>query len=215
MKTEVILNRALENGSIRQSSKTGYFSLTDLIQTYTDTTGETKQLHNYLGSIPTRKFMQALAQDQGVLVNELLVTRRGRYNGGTWAHPYIFVDLAMWLSPEFKVVAIGWIYDNLVKFRNSSGDSFSTMNSMLDRAYNIGRQYWIYPKVANLVASAVGLESCAKDRWQHATEEQLKLRDELQAQIIRFAYGKLGVDPVDCAKRAIREYFDIQKMLKD
>lgn len=37
---------------------------------------------------------------------EVIRTRRGKY-GGTWVHPYIFLDFAVWLSPVFKMWAMG------------------------------------------------------------------------------------------------------------
>ena len=35
-----------------------------------------------------------------------IVSKSGRYDGGTFAHPYIAFEFASWLSPEFKLYLI-------------------------------------------------------------------------------------------------------------
>ena len=36
---------------------------------------------------------------------------RGKYNGGTWMHPMLFIDFAMWINPSFKYDVLKFVYD--------------------------------------------------------------------------------------------------------
>lgn len=41
--------------------------------------------------------------------------------------PLMFLDFAMWLNPTFKVKVLKFIQDEMIKFRNLSGDAYPTM----------------------------------------------------------------------------------------
>jgi hypothetical protein len=45
-------------------------------------------------------------------------------NAGTWMHPYLFIDFAMWLNPTFKVKVIKFVSDEMIKYRNEAGDAY-------------------------------------------------------------------------------------------
>lgn len=60
--------------------------------------------------------------------NNVLIQSRGK-NGGTWMHPLLFIDFAMWLNPAFKVKVLKFVYDELIKFRNLAGDAYPRMCS--------------------------------------------------------------------------------------
>lgn len=51
---------------------------------------------------------------------------RGK-NGGTWMHPILFIDFAMWINPSFKYDVLKFVYDELIKFRNLAGDAYPRM----------------------------------------------------------------------------------------
>jgi len=46
---------------------------------------------------------------------------RGK-NGGTWMHPILFIDFAMWINPKFKVKVLKFLHDKLIKHRIDTGD---------------------------------------------------------------------------------------------
>lgn len=48
-------------------------------------------------------------------------------NAGTWMHPILFVDFAMWINPKFKYDVIKFVYDEMIKFRNLAGDAYPSM----------------------------------------------------------------------------------------
>ena len=54
---------------------------------------------------------------------------RGKYSGGTWMHPMLFIDFAMWLNPYFKYDVLRFVSDEMIKYRNLAGDSYKTLAS--------------------------------------------------------------------------------------
>lgn len=185
MKTAVIMTRQDMNGLvIRQNSKTKFFNATDLIEAYNRKTNESKRIQNYMDNENTRRYIIALAEaeslnssNQSDLENGLLETKRGKY-GGTWMHPYLFIDFAMWLSPEFKVTVIKWVYDNLIKTRNEAGDSFKEVNSALFEQ-KPNRAPHEYSNEAKMINKLVFNDPSGGQRNQ-ATERQLSLLKSLQ-----------------------------------
>ncbi|MCF7741140.1 MAG: KilA-N domain-containing protein [Candidatus Marinimicrobia bacterium] len=195
--------------TIRQRTKDSYFNATDLLKIYNKATGSKKQLAVFLRQKGTNDFSRVIerkenlkGEDTGLLLENIkgedsnLLTKtdtgqvgikkkayektRGR-NGGTWLHPYLFLDFAMWLSPEFKYQAIKWIYDNLIKFRTQSGDHFKEMSKAIKKHF-IDRfdkepPPEVYRTEAREIKKLVGLKD-GQD-WNNATEQQLKLRDRL------------------------------------
>jgi hypothetical protein len=48
-------------------------------------------------------------------------------NSGTWMHPLLFIDFAMWINPEFKYDVLKFVYDQLIQYRNEAGDTYREM----------------------------------------------------------------------------------------
>lgn len=59
--------------------------------------------------------------------NSPYLKSRGKYNGGTWMHPLLFIDFAMRLNPSFKVKVLRFVYDQLIQYRNDAGDAYKEM----------------------------------------------------------------------------------------
>lgn len=184
MKTEVIMVRFIEDREVRQKSKSELFSANDLLRIINRKRVEdelpTVSFHQYMQIHSTKEFINELSIQQNKTVDELIYANK---KNGTWVHPYIFLDIALWAYPKLKVKVYEWIHDSLLQYRNKSGDSFKEMNIALDAAFNIGGRYWIYAQVANKIADycKVGFED---DRWNTATQEQLQLRDAIQNAVI-------------------------------
>ena len=181
MKTSVIMKRELNGVTVRQDSKNSFFNATDLVEIYNKTSGGQKRIQNYLDNKSTREFMVALAQAENLnssnwsdLENGLAITKRGK-NGGTWVHPYLFIDLAMWLSPDFKVTVIKWVYDNLIKVRNDAGDTFKEVNEALFNQYPNSPPF-AYSNEAKMINKVVFNDSNAGQRNNANEAELLELR---------------------------------------
>jgi hypothetical protein len=178
MKTAVVMKRELFGREISQNSKNSFFSATDLIRA-----GNAWRIANYLSPIDltawlrkqsTKDFIEELERQFPVVK----ISARGR-GQHTWLHPYLFIDLALDINPKLKVQVYSWLYDSLIQYRNSSGDSYKKMCSTLGR--------WIpryqCPEAFQAVADIIRI-NCGVSNWQTATQEQLQLRDKIHEYVI-------------------------------
>jgi hypothetical protein len=175
MKTEVVMRRSFFGGAIRQKSKSTYFSATDLVNQANEIRDKKFNLSKWLHNDSTQAFIQEIEKTYDCKAVEVT---RGCY-AGTWVHPMLFMDLALTLSPKLKVTVYEWIRDELLKFRDDSGDSYKLMSGALFERYPDKQRFGRYiPKVALTIKNA-----CRVKDWESATENQLKLRDTIHQNI--------------------------------
>lgn len=177
MKTEVILKRPFMGSEIRQKSKTSLFSATDLIRIGNVKRRELEKpvfnLTAYFKKSSTIEFIEELQKSN----ERVIIKGRGR-NACTWVHPLLFIDLALSLDPKLKVEVYQWLYDELLKHRNNSGESYKKMVGGL---YNIIPEYEFHktlPKIATYIKEKLNVKD-----WNLASEEQLKQRDRIHENI--------------------------------
>jgi hypothetical protein len=184
MKTSIVMFREMNGIQIRQDTKTSFFNANDVLDLFNKQNGEAKRLQNYFDNEATGRYMNALVSqvidnhsNSSELENPLISTKRGK-NGGTWMHPYLFIDFAMWLSPEFKASVIKWVYDNLIVLRIESGDGFKDVNQALfDTKPNSAP--FTYANEAKMINKIV-FGTPDRDQRNTATEDQLSLLKSLQ-----------------------------------
>jgi hypothetical protein len=186
MKTAVIMKRELMGIEVRQNHKTKMFNANDLHKIgneHRKVIGlPPKQLAHYFGLDSTGELIKELCLTEVCRLADAKQSTKGKY-GGTWVHPVIFVDLAMWYSPKLRVQIIKWALDSLMEARDESGDSFNRMNSTLARVFKDEFNGPIsFIKAAKAIAAACGVGE-GPDKWQRASEEQLKLRQSIQDNI--------------------------------
>lgn len=88
---------------IKVDSK-GYICLNDFIKYFPN-----KRLDVWRKLKSTKEYISIVNKDLKTTNRcELnsVIARRGKYNGGTFAHEYVAMEFAMWLSPEFKLSVI-------------------------------------------------------------------------------------------------------------
>lgn len=178
MKTEVFLQRQLLGGNIRQSNITGFFNVNDLLLIGNKWRVENNlKLINYVSwynSSATKEFLTELNKQYG----EVIISKKGK-TGERWAHPFVIIDLALYIDPKLKVEMYKWIYDELIKYRNNSGDSYKKMcGSLYDNCTNKTTFHKGISQTALMIQNA-----CNVKDWQTANEEQLKLRDKIHHNI--------------------------------
>jgi len=182
MKTKPILYRNLNNVQIRQDSKDSYFNANDLLNLYLENGGKDKRIYDFLELNSTKEYMSEILRQEN-LNNadcrelEVVRTKRGQH-GGTWMHPYLFIDFAMWLNVEFKYQVVKWIYDNLIELRLDSGDSFKDVNKAL-MEHGAKVAHWTYSNEAKMINKLVFGDAQGGQR-DSATKEQLDLLGRLQ-----------------------------------
>jgi len=190
MKTAQIMIRDLNGVPIRQNHKTGMFNANDLVDAYNKKNpNEEKRLDNYLKSKSALEYIEYLfeLESKSLKMSDLkfnpirpknvIVTKRGRVNGGTWMNPYLFLDCAMWLDVEFKHWAMGCVHDKLIEVRDQAGDSFKEVNEALAEVYGPQRPI-VYIREARMINGLVfGGKSNQRNQ---ATIDELDLLTRLQ-----------------------------------
>ena len=179
METEVIMSRELFNREIRQKSKSEYFCASDLVNAGNAwRIAQGKKLFNYsqwLKNPTTQDFIKALEAD----IKGKAIIKGKLKNSLSWIHPFLFIDLALAISPELKIETYKWLYDNLLKYRNQSGDSYKKMCGAL---FLTQSNKSIYQDELKKLANRIKVE-CNVIDWEHATEEQLTLRNKIHDNI--------------------------------
>ncbi len=179
MKTKVLMKRKLFDQEILQDSKNEFFSATDLVRAG----NKWRQAHDF-SMFNLSQFLQAESTKE--FINEIenkykiipFIKGKGR-TAHTWVHPLLFIDIALAINPKLKIEVYDWLYDNLIKYRNTSGDSYKKMSGALYQ--RIGDKYK-FPKYIAEVATQIQ-ETCQVKNWQEATEEQLNKRDKIHENI--------------------------------
>lgn len=182
MKTAVVMRRALLGGEISQNSKTEMLSATDLAKVgnkWRIANGlEPFSMKSWLNNKGTKEFIAELEARYG----EVKKNARGK-GSHTWMHPLLFIDMALAISPKIKIETYEWMFDQLIKSRNESGDSYKAMcGAMYVRARSKTNFYQYVQEVARKIKQA-----CQVADWNSATESQLKLRDKLHNDIALLA----------------------------
>jgi len=199
MKTAQIMERDLNGVIVRQNHKTGFFNANDLLDLYNSQSQNKKRIENYLRIDSFKELQEAVIKneisntsDVSDLEIKTIETKRGN-NGGTWMHPYIFIDFAMWLSADFKVTCLKWLYDNLIKFRDDCGESFKAVNDALfENKPNLSP--FEYANEAKMINKLV-FGRPDKDQRNNATEDELEMLKSLQKADVE--YIKRGLDYYD------------------
>ena len=200
LKTNQLMLRKFEGADITQRTSDKFFNATEMIKYYNSLTNSRKVFAEFLSNQNTNEFIEALKVELLNIGNslhlEVIDTKRGK-NGATWMHPYLFVKFCFWLSPQFEVKVIKWVYDNLIDFRHEAGDFYKEMCKAISETYHewYGKNPdpLIFVKEAHLLNFLVFGSQQGKQR-NEATEFQLMLMNRLQKLNISMIYEKTGKD---------------------
>ena len=182
MKTEVIMKREIFGKEISQKSKSEFFSATDLVRAgniWRVSQGlDVFKMSAWLQQKGVKEFISSLQSQFG----KVLISGKGRGNH-TWVHPFLFIDMALAISPSLKIEVYQWIYDSLLKYRNESGDSYKKMTGAL---FCNSKNKQAFTK--DLIKYAVEIKkTIGVNDWETATEKQLVLRNRIHDNIALLA----------------------------
>lgn len=202
MQTQVIMKRELFGCEISQQSKTEFFSATELVKA-----GNKWRRANELSEFNLSQYMKGISfvefkKELEAKYGEVSSSSRGR-NSNTWVHPLLFIDIALAINPKLKIEVYEWLFDNLIRFRNESGDSYKDMAAAIYSRHTNKREF---PSYIQRVANYIKLSLNVSD-WQKATEYQLKKRDTIYNSI-RLLCNVLN-DTEQAVRLGVKENIDI------
>ncbi len=208
------MKRELMGLEVKQDSKDKMFSATDISKVgnmhRASKGGSLKQMAHYFNQKSTKELINAICLEENLQQKEVKkVVHKGECKG-TWVHPIMFVDMVMWYSPDLKVKIIKWVIDGLLSARNESGDSFNEMTRILTQHFPKEFNKPItYSRIANQISRACMVGS-AKDKWQQASEQQLKLRDRIQENVCLLA--DMSPNAGSCISKAIEKAIQKERL---
>ena len=128
------MERKMGNFIVTQRTKDGFFNATALLKQWNASTCSQKEIKHYFENKNTEEFIKALIVEENLNGrNSAYLKSRGKYNGGTWMHPLLFIDFAMWINPTFKVKVLKFVYDEMIKYRNEAGDAYRELGSAVSK----------------------------------------------------------------------------------
>lgn len=191
---------------VRQNHKTKMFNANDLHKLashHRKIEGlAARQIGQYFDLDSTQELIKEVCLTEVLKLEDVKKSSRGK-SGGTWIHPILFIDMAMWYSPKLKVRVINWVLDGLMEIRDESGDSFKRMNSTLARNFPSEFENPLaFIKVSKAIAEACNVGD-GPEKWQRGNAEQLKLRNAIQSNIDLIA--DLCSNAGECLNKAIEK----------
>lgn len=172
------MTRRLGQFEVLQRTKDGMFNATALLNQWNRASGMKKEMNDYLRLQSTHDFLSALQSEADFKDgNSPYLTSRGKYSGGTWMTPLLFIDFAMWLNPKFKVQVLKFVYDELIKCRTAAGDNYNVLAKSIAALPDVD-----YPQVARGLNWII-FNKHERDIRNTATPQQLQDLDELQRKL--------------------------------
>ena len=156
MKTNQVLTRTMGEFSVYQRTSDGMFNATSLLKQWNSLSPTERKMDNYFNLQGTGEFVNTIIAKENLDTPKLVYVKsrasRG-LNSGTWMHPLLFIDFAMWINPEFKYDVLKFVYDELIKYRNEAGNSYRRMCERIAQVSNKGD----IPKNISSIAKAINI----------------------------------------------------------
>lgn len=119
--------RPMGDFKVEQRTVDGFFNATALLKQWNVHNGAKKDLKHYFENQSANELINTIVERENLNSRKsAYLSSRGK-NGGTWMHPILFIDFAMWINPSFKYDVIKFVYDEMIKFRNLAGDAYPSM----------------------------------------------------------------------------------------
>lgn len=128
--------RQMGEFSVKQRTKDGFFNATELLKQWNRISGMKKEVTKFLDLGSTSELVKIIMEREDLHTQDSTYVKsrasRGD-NAGTWMHPVLFIDFAMWINPSFKYDVIKFVYDDMIRYRNLAGDSYKELASAISK----------------------------------------------------------------------------------
>lgn len=172
------------NFEVFQRTSDGFFNATALLRQW-NKGDKKKDLDDFLGNKMTKEYIKVIESKENLNTQKsgdlkVVKSTRGKF-GGTWMHPFLFIDFAMWLNVEFKYEVIKFVYDQLIQYRIEAGDTYREMAAEIAR---ISKREDIARNISN-VASAINIIVYGRHQREirNKEAEEQSMRDLVKMQI--------------------------------
>lgn len=168
----------------------GYFNANILLDKYNSVSGKkAKQMQKYKNNESYKEFLELL-NNEGI--EKPVISTRG-INGGTWMHPKLFIDFAMWVSVMFKSKVIDMVMDGLIFSRNDAGDYYKEMCAAILDKYQEARgkkpAHFVFINEANIIKKALCV-SGLRNELTKAELDNITTMQKFNTKLIEKGIGK-------------------------
>ena len=153
MKTNQNMIRKMGNFDVIQRTKDGFFNATTLLKQWNEFVRNVnlndinfdqinknlnrgnsphlkeKDIKEFFSNKSTQEYIGVILSKENLSNKNSVYTANRGNKGGTWMHPMLFIDFAMWLNPYFKYDVLRFVSDEMIKYRNLAGDSYKILAS--------------------------------------------------------------------------------------
>ena len=175
MKTNVVMTRKMGNFDVSQRTEDGMFNASTLLEQWNKVNNK-KNVADFLRLDKTKEFVTEIISREDHNMGNPILSKKGK-NGGTWLHPLVFIDFAMWLNPSFKYDVLKFVYDELIKQRHDAGDNYISLSASGQKLKG-----YDYREVA-IALQWIVFGKKGKELRQSATQDQLKELNDLQTKL--------------------------------
>ncbi len=170
--------------SVEQRTKDGVFNASALLKQWNESAGDKKEIKKFFENQNTKEFISALIEEENLNGEKsAYLTSRGKYNGGTWMHPILFVKFAMWLNPRFEVKVIKFIYDQMIAYRNEAGDAYRELSMAVAKIVAPNFMQSAMKQLAQAINYCVFNEHETAIRNKHGEESKMRQLFELERKV--------------------------------
>lgn len=214
MKTNQIMKRNLADFIVEQRTVDGMFNASVLLKQWNEQPNVAqRKLDNYFASAKTSEFINTIIEREKLDTPKMVyVKSKARIDngGGTWMHPLLFIDFAMWINPAFKYDVLRFVCDKMLSYRNEAGEAYKVLASAVAKVVskNSIRKYM------ETIAKGINFIIVGKHqqmiRNEYGTEEKQKAYFELERQVamlINDGFLKTGDDVVNYLRKKFTEKY--------
>lgn len=186
MKTNQTLTRPMGNFEVFQRTQDGFFNATALLKQWNSQSKSERKMDNYFNVKGTNEFVDTIMKRENLHTPKMvyLKSRASRgINSGTWMHPMLFIDFAMWINPEFKYDVLKFVYDQLIQYRNEAGNAYKDMCAAIASVSKNDEIAKNISKIAKAVNIVVYGRHIKEARNKMAEENSMKELVSLQSNV--------------------------------
>lgn len=186
MITNQIMKRQLDTFVVQQRTIDGFFNLTNMLNNWNAFNGTKKELKDYFDNKATQEFIKALADEENLHGGKSPYVKskaRADRGGGTWGHPLLFIDFAMWLNPVFKVKVLKFVSDQMLAYRNEAGEAYKALSSAVGKIIAPNNMKQQMPQIAKAINWVVFNNHQKEIRNDYGEEQKQKELFEMERQV--------------------------------
>ena len=93
--------------NVTQRTKDGFFNATYLLKQWNQKHSVERKMDNYFNSEKSKEFISTIIERENLHTPKMVYVKSKASRGdsaGTWMHPLLFIDFAMWITPASNMM---------------------------------------------------------------------------------------------------------------